>query len=257
MDSFDDILGKSRFTIYQLDARENMTRSRVDRFFEIRNLLVSGGAKEHEIARLNLSTQADFDLAEYIYKKMNGVTNAKPPFVFYYAHYLGDGDTVQKMFDTGRLQQLISGEISTDTEKFILEGQPPQEEKEETDKPQLRLIDNILEVTEALTSYFNPFAWWRSAPKDDNEPLFCVDVIHTNWYGRNLRRTFKFFPNSYQRVHPNGEVRAIYNYDQVKNIKKKTPATLIIEYEGQSPDWIQASPQDITKIFDQITQRTT
>lgn len=219
---------------------------------------MSAGAKDDEIASLNLSTLADIDLAEYIDKKMNGISNAKPPFVFFYCYYLGDGDSIKKMCEEGSLQKIIVGNITTPYEQV---ADSPEEEINQTlmntnqeDKPQLRLIDNILEATEMLTGYINPFAWWRTPAKEDNEPLFSVDVIHTNWYGRNLRRTFKFYPTFYQRVHPNGQVRAMYNYEQISELKHKNPTTLIIEYkENHSPDWIQSSPQDITKISEHLS----
>jgi len=254
LSSLDDILGKMRFTIYQMDAAENLTRSRVDRFIDISNTLVAAGAERHEISRLNLSTHADADLAEYINSKMNGVINARPPYVFYYSHYLGDGETVQRMFQTGSLQQLISGKINEE-EKYSL---PEQKPKEEDTKPQLRLIDNLLDVTESISSYLNPFSWWRSPDPVviDQDPILSVDVIHTNWYGRNLRRTFKFYSTYFQRVHPNGHVRATYDYTQVLSINRKDQGIIVIEYpQGISPDWIQASVIDITRITALIVEK--
>jgi len=226
-----------------MDASDTLTRSRVDRYIDISKTLVAAGAETTDISRLNLSTHADIDLAEYIQSKMNGVSNARPPFVFYYSHYLGDGETLQKMYQTGALQQLISGNI---------DPLPKIEssDQEGNTKPQMRFIDNILEVTESLSSYLNPFSWWStSVPVDISQPILSVDVIHTNWYGRNLRRIFKFYPSYYQRVHPNGQVRATYDYSQITSIKRKDQCQMIIEYsEGISPDWIQSSANDITRI---------
>jgi hypothetical protein len=280
-------MGKTMFTIYQMDASDNLTRSRVDRFLDISQTLVAAGAGYNEISRLNLSTHSDIDLYEYIHSKMNGVVNSKPPYVFYYSHYLGDGETVQQMFQTGRLQQLIRGTIldleTPPSPPATPLQQPPASEPEQSansnstssktpeeileTKPQLRLIDNILEVTESLSSYFNPFSWWRNTGSilaNDSaavlvvaaEPILSVEVIHTNWYGRNLRRTFKFYDSYYHRVHPNGQVRATINYTEITAVNRKDQGILVIEYTpGISPDWIQASANDITRILALLLER--
>jgi len=204
---------------------------------------------------LNLSTHADVDLAEYIQAKMTGVSNAKPPFVFYYSHYLGDGSVIQEMYQNGRLQNLISGNIVQDLSTqdkssdfpIVITSDPI---------PQLRFIDSILQVGESVASYLNPFTWWSSsAPMNKDMLLLTVDVIHTNWYGRNLNRTFTFYENYFQRIHPNGQIRANHYYNQVHSLTRKGHL-LVIEYnEGISPDWIQATSNQIKDIIDLIEKR--
>jgi len=261
VDSFDDILRKSRFTIFHLDARDSLTRSRVDRDYEIRNLLIAAGAQEPEVSRLNLCTNTDIDLVEYISRKMGGLNQARPPFVFYYQNYLGDNDTVKRMYDSGKLQELISQkriEISHNNNNNVyvdddIQNSDPLNSQTEP-VTQLRLIDNFLEFGQTISSYFNPFAWWKSyfhIPAEQSQPILTVNVVHTNWYGRNQRRTFKFFPETFQRLHPNGDVRAKYGYEEIKNLKLLKPTCLVIEYSTStvSPDWISATSNEISQIL--------
>jgi len=260
VDSFDDILRKSRFTIFHLDARDSLTRSRVDRDYEIRNLLIAAGAQEPEVSRLNLCTNTDIDLVEYISRKMGGLNQARPPFVFYHQNFLGDNDTVKRMYESGKLQELLSQkriEITHTNNNLYMEDdmQPSGPLNSEPDPPtQLRLIDSLLEFRETISSYFNPFAWWRSyfyIPVEKNQPILTVNAVHTNWYGRNQRRTFKFYPESFQRMHPNGDVRAKYGYEEIKNMKLLKLTCLVIEYSTSnvSPDWISASSDEISDII--------
>ena len=101
------------------------------------------------------------------------------------------------------------------------------------------------------------------------------DVVHTNWYWRNLRRRFRFMDNEFVRLHPTHmDVRAAHKYNDVQTITfmSKTKyvhvfglfpcsprlCSIVIKYrDNSSPDYITAVAPDCENMAKLITSRAT
>jgi len=275
----DDILATSKFTVYHVDVLDNLTKSRIDNYHAICALLTRYGVRDGDIVRANVDSFSDMDLIEYITQRSGG--NFKPPVVFMGNEFLGGYHDLCQLHTNGKLKQIIeTRQIPHATTPFqenlniLLETEnlsvPLNDESipaeiptvaspesfpiSNTQRPQLRTVDTVLEVVETVVDYLNPlsylrsFTWPTTTRRDETYTEF--DIIHTNWYGRNQRRKLRFCDKDFLRVHPNGLVRATNKYVDISKIHKLDPTRIVIYYStsGCSPDWIGGTEQDVSSI---------
>jgi len=115
----------------------------------------------------------------------------------------------------------------------------------EDEDPALGVVGSLLEGVEKGVSLLNPWNWWTStAPTESSDVIKCV---HINWYGRRLRRNFRFTAEDFCRLHPeSGDIRAVHKYSEISCLTVQ-PNCLIIHYNpghGEA-DWIESSTKNL------------
>lgn len=124
---------------------------------------------------------------------------------------------------------------------------------------------------ETIVSYINPLGWFSTKNGANNlitaEDFKCV---HTNWYGRRLRRNFRFGEEQFERLHPEtGDSRyalrwqpcsdlvsATRLYSEIAEVKIESTNAFVIKYlDGGFPDHIEASVTDIRKILNILSYK--
>lgn len=106
----------------------------------------------------------------------------------------------------------------------------------------------------------NPLNWFRGTKSENikDENIVEFEIIHTNWYWRQLRRKIKLCHDYLLRVHPYyGDVRAVHKYETIEKIIVVDKNNLILRYKDGSPDYFRCSGQDLQKIVDLIIGRCT
>jgi len=255
--TIEEVLGRSSFTLYYVDALDSLTRSVVDNYREISGMLMSLGVQGGDIVRANVNANSDRDLYEWVIQRVT--KEFRPPVVFMGNLYLGDYFEVKRLFDSGDLKRIfekgsVEGILETHKEPQETDGSPPI--------PQLNIFDKSIEVVEIVLDYLNPLSYWRHYSKTPEPPpkptgqYTDLEVIHTNWYGRNQTRIFRFTENELQRVHPNGSVRAVNKYADINRIYLLDDTRLVLYYTSGSPDWIGAAPEIIKKFLSLLKPAT-
>eukprot|EP01126_Amoeba_proteus_P005211 TRINITY_DN11725_c0_g4_i4.p1 TRINITY_DN11725_c0_g4~~TRINITY_DN11725_c0_g4_i4.p1 ORF type:complete len:201 (+),score=41.78 TRINITY_DN11725_c0_g4_i4:565-1167(+) len=81
--------------------------------------------------------------------------------------------------------------------------------------------------------------------------------LHYNWYGRKVRRNFRFCQEVFMRINPDtGEIRGTQRYDEILHVSHKHSDMIIINYKnGNSSDWIESSSTTITLILDFFSRK--
>jgi len=285
----DEVLSHAKWTVYHIDVLDNLTKSRIDNFHAICSVLVSAGVRDSDIVRANVDSYTDMDLIEFITDRSGG--NFKPPVVFMGNEFLGGYPEIYQLYNSGKLRQIIEANsphtdytpATTDTSIAVPQILPdyihvpatnepplaptydnPTLTNLEIPKPQLTTLDTALEVVETVVDYLNPMSYWRSfyslpkpKPIANTNTHIEFDLIHTNWYGRNQRRKFRFCEQELLRIHPSGLIRATHKYNEITKIHKLDPMHLVIYYStmGTSPDWIGGSDHELAAIIDILQKK--
>eukprot|EP01095_Lingulamoeba_sp_RSL-Kostka_P008843 TRINITY_DN2_c4_g1_i3.p1 TRINITY_DN2_c4_g1~~TRINITY_DN2_c4_g1_i3.p1 ORF type:complete len:707 (-),score=337.62 TRINITY_DN2_c4_g1_i3:161-2281(-) len=129
------------------------------------------------------------------------------------------------------------------------------------------ILDHCLDATEYVVSSVSSLLWlpvtivtypFRSANDlDKKETDIEFDIVHTNFYWRNLKRKFRFSDKLFYRIHPGTlETRATHAYTTIKSIVMTNNENIIIQYNDKSQsDYICALPEDIKSIISLILIR--
>merc|ERR1712232_844994 len=89
-----------------------------------------------------------------------------------------------------------------------------------------------------------------SSPKlEKNEDDYDFDIVHTNWYWRNLKRRFRLTKDAILRIHPNkGDVRAYHPFTTVVAVSIIDDTSMVIHYTQSAADYVTATPEIISSI---------
>eukprot|EP01127_Copromyxa_protea_P005053 TRINITY_DN14882_c0_g1_i1.p1 TRINITY_DN14882_c0_g1~~TRINITY_DN14882_c0_g1_i1.p1 ORF type:complete len:424 (-),score=92.13 TRINITY_DN14882_c0_g1_i1:38-1201(-) len=214
------------FTICYKAAEEESTRD----IKEIKGFILSidpSNIAEKDIRLADITE--DIELIGLI-KALSGELNL--PAIFIQRSYIGGFSRLQELHTANKLKDYLSLTSASS-------------------EPELRVIDKALEGVEALMSFINPMSWiWSSSSSaESTAPEF--EVIHTNWYYRQLKRKFRFFDLVFLRINPrDGAVRASRKYSEISQIVVADSRHMEIHYKATHyPDYIAASPQQIEEML--------
>merc|ERR1712137_1078008 len=217
---------------------------------EIKALFISNGFQENEISMHDVSQ--DMELSSFL-KEICNNADIKFPLVCAGKIPIGNIENVQSLVaDKTKLAQLMEGEFIPD---FLTEDQA-NSLKDGTGFVGRGVLDHCLDAAEYVISGVGsvlllpvtilsyPF---RSAKeqltKGPNDVDF--DIVHTNWYWRNLERRFRFTNDSILRLlpSPQDDIRAVHLYSTISLVKTVNAETFVINYkDGSSPDYVTAVP---------------
>eukprot|EP01130_Rhizamoeba_saxonica_P000163 TRINITY_DN10163_c0_g1_i1.p1 TRINITY_DN10163_c0_g1~~TRINITY_DN10163_c0_g1_i1.p1 ORF type:complete len:481 (-),score=99.71 TRINITY_DN10163_c0_g1_i1:23-1465(-) len=229
------------FSIY---TRQNsLTTQQIHNINEMKQLLYSIKIPDHLIEEIDLSNQ--FELVGYI--KVRFREDFEPPVIFFQRKVIGELEDLRRRIEAGDVQDWVQS--------------PPEEEFDpdlDREEPRLGLIGKTLETVELVGSYLNPLSyikWGSSSTKIQGKEF---NVIHTNWYFRNLRRKFVFGETMFARVHPSldrDNLRAAHAYSDVASIERTDVNNLVIKYASGPPDYIKCSEADCNSIIKILTEK--
>eukprot|EP00011_Vannellida_sp_DIVA3-517-6-12_P013442 CAMPEP_0114605228 /NCGR_PEP_ID=MMETSP0168-20121206/950_1 /TAXON_ID=95228 ORGANISM="Vannella sp., Strain DIVA3 517/6/12" /NCGR_SAMPLE_ID=MMETSP0168 /ASSEMBLY_ACC=CAM_ASM_000044 /LENGTH=572 /DNA_ID=CAMNT_0001816079 /DNA_START=77 /DNA_END=1795 /DNA_ORIENTATION=- len=195
----------------------------------------------------------DAELAGFVHERVN--ENAETPVQIKYPYVCIHGRTVGQLSDlkrlaaAGQFRDLLNKEdVDLDvrvsgTGVYVGQG----------------ILDHCLDAAEYVASGVSSMlllpvtlvTWpFRSGAANSTPEGIDFDVVHTNWYWRNLKRKFRFCEESFLRIHPrHNDVRATHAYDTVKTIRFADTTNISVEYnDGSATDYITATEQDCNQI---------
>lgn len=217
---------------------------------EIESYLFKHGATAEDITVVDVAK--DIEVAGILHAVVNGNSPTPKyityPFVSIHGKPIGHLSDLKLLQASGKLKAALSepnvdiAESLQGTGGYVGQG----------------VLDHVLDIGEYVTSTVTStilapitFVSWlfgsSSAPLPEG---VTFDVVHTNWYWRNLKRQFRFCEDSFLRIHPRqGDVRAKHSYNSVHTITRDGKINLVIHYnDGSSPDYIKADEGDCNKM---------
>lgn len=130
------------------------------------------------------------------------------------------------------------------------------------------VLDSCLDAAEYVGHGVSSLLWlpvtlltWpfsRSAPEIPKGPRDVdFEVVHTNWYWRNLKRRFRFADAHFYRIHPDhGDIRAAHLYASVESVTRTAPTALVLRYnDGSAPDELHALPNQCDEMIRLMVER--
>merc|ERR1711879_800109 len=222
------------------------------------------GFSEDEIEVVDVST--DIELASYLKEICNNSDTIKYPLVCAGNLPIGTITEVRELVaNKEKLSQLQEGNYVPD---FLTEDQV-NSIKDGNAIPNRGVLDHLLDFGEGLVSGFSTLLWFpvnvvtypfRSAKEELQKGADDVDfnIVHTNWYWRNLVRTFRFTKDSILRIHPShNDVRASHSYITIDTIKVVDAENIVINYkDSSSPDYVHAPAEAISDMLKLIKTRS-
>lgn len=252
----------AKITIYTRKLQEEKGNEQEPIVKEITKLFIDNGFKQEDIFVSDVSH--DMELASFL-KEICKNTESYP-LVCAGNLPIGTVEHVRKLVsDSEKLQSLHNGTYQPD---FLTQDQADSL-REGTGTVGRGVLDHGLDAVEYVISSVGSLLWlpvnivtypFRSAKEELKKETDDLDfeIVHTNWYWRNLRRTFRFTKDSILRIHPShNDVRASHRYDTIMSISVVDENNMIITYEDKSsPDYIKSTPQDLEQMVKIITERS-
>ena len=131
------------------------------------------------------------------------------------------------------------------------------------------ILDHCLDTVESVASGVNSLLWmpfsllaypFMSETPTENKDTddIDIDIVHTNWYWRNLKRRFRFTKQEILRIHPtHGDVRARHSYADIRSVKIVDDTQFVIYYRDDSPpDFVTATEEATATMFNIIKSRS-
>jgi len=231
---------------------------------EIKELFTNNGINEDEILINDVSS--DMELASYL-KEICKQDEIQYPLVCAGNLPIGGVKRVQALVDNkDKLQQLIDGNYEPE---FLTEEQTNSLKDGTGVFVGQGVFDHCLDAAEYVLSGVSTILWspvtiltypFRSAKeelKKGDEDL-DFDIVHTNWYWRNLKRRFRFTKDSILRIHPTlNDVRASHPYTTIEIVRIMDDKSIIINYKDKSaPDHVTGTSEVISSMIELIKIRS-
>jgi len=252
--------------------RPAQNQSSAEEVAAIKQFLIENGLQPGEIREMDVSN--DFELASFLKEVCKGLVTY--PLVCVRGKALGNLESLKELAKENKLSALLNAaEDDVDPEDNASDasgsGAPSS--------PALKdgtgifygqgVLDHCLDAAEYVVSGVGSLLWfpvalvtWPFRSSDGGLPAkkasdVDFDVVHTNWYWRNLKRRFRFCDDNFVRLHPRHmDVRATHDYTSVQSVSLVDPKNVVIRYNNNStPDYICAVPEDCRNIMDIIVTR--
>jgi len=233
---------------------------------EMRDLFVNNGFKDGEFVTVDVSQ--DVELASFLKKICKDSENIKYPIVCTGNLPIGTIDEVKALLaNPEQLQKLKDGE-------YVPEHLTDEQRISLTDGTGVfvgqGVLDHCLDAAEYVISGVSSLLWlpvtivtypFRSEQETLQKGADAVDfdIVHTNWYWRNLKRRFRFTKEGILRIHPTyNDVRASHPYSSICAVKIVNDTTFVINYRGgSSPDYVTSTPQASATMLELMRIRCT
>merc|ERR1712137_625035 len=250
-----------KFSIY---TRKQQAESQDDLAQEMRTLLVNNGFDDKEIITIDVSQ--DVELASFLKNICKNSDNIKYPIVCAGNLPIGTIDEVRALVENpDKLEQLKKGE-------YVPEHLTDEQRLSLTDGTGVfvgqGVLDHCLDAAEYVISGVGSLLWlpvnivtypFRSAKEElvKGPDDVDFDIVHTNWYWRNLQRRFRFTKDSILRINPAvNDVRAIHPFTTITTVRVVDEENFIINYDGgSSPDYVRAVPEFTSRMLELIKTR--
>lgn len=242
---------KKRTIIIYTRGAQDVNKNQEALTNEIKVLLGDKGFTEEEYTIMD--TSGNQELAAYL-KESCGNKEITFPIVDILRIPVGNIDQLKKILaDSNNVQRIKNGEFAYEgSGKFVGQG----------------VLDHCLDAAEYVISGVKSVLWspvsfvgWltgyggSSLTKGPEDHDF--EIVHTNWYWRNLKRKFRFTSDSILRIHPvHNDVRATHTYASIRQLQVVDDTNFVIDYSDSSPDYIQADSVDIVKMMNIIKERS-
>jgi len=224
-----------------------------DKVKEIYAIFQSKGVKPTDIAVVNASN--DYELASVAKQR----EKIEFPFVLIQRSAVGTLEEVKAYSEKiGVLEGLIAGE------KVDLSAVNKKQSTETPPELKLGIYDYGVTVGEyTLKAVFLPIVapyklitWAFGGKQPELEKGEELDVMQSNWYWRHQLRTLRFTSQHVIRLRPGyNDVRAMYKYEDIKEIKLIDPTYFVISYREGGSDWYSTTPTDVRRICDIICMK--
>jgi len=215
---------------------------------------------------------SDFELIGVLKEKYG--QSVEFPSVFVHGDHLGGAAKLREIGADGLQQQ-----INVPQQQQSGEGEgAPSAEGDESKKEQKDwtgtyvgqgVLDKCLDATEYIASSLNSLLWlpvtilwWPfsgSKPDDTSKKSNEIDfdVVHTNWYWRNLRRRFRLSDKHFSRLHPSyNDVRSVHEYSTIEKMERVSDTQFVIHYNDKSaPDYITAEADKCKAMMEALEER--
>mmetsp|Transcript_114475 Transcript_114475/g.160692 ORF Transcript_114475/g.160692 Transcript_114475/m.160692 type:complete len:572 (-) Transcript_114475:75-1790(-) len=219
---------------------------------ELLTFLVKYGVDTDEDVKF-VDVSHDAELAGFVHERVNQDAETpvqiKYPFVCIHGRTVGQLSDLKRLAAAGQFRDLLNKEdVDLDvrvsgTGVYVGQG----------------ILDHCLDAAEYVASGVSSMlllpvtlvTWpFRSGAANSTPEGIDFDVVHTNWYWRNLKRKFRFCEESFLRIHPrHNDVRATHAYETVKTIRFSDTTNISIEYnDGSATDYITATEADCNQI---------
>lgn len=203
-----------------------------------------------------VDASSDFELMSFLKETFGGEVSF--PLVKVGAKYVGSVE---------QLEAMPAEEIAAIAGAAYEQSTGP-EEAHDTVYVGRGVLDACLDAAEYAAYGVSSLVWlpvtlltWpfsRSTPEIPKGPRDVeFDLVHTNWYWRNLKRRFRFADAHIYRIHPvHGDIRAAHLYTAVESVTRRSPTSLVICYnDGSTPDEVHAVEKVCDEIIQLITKR--
>jgi len=131
------------------------------------------------------------------------------------------------------------------------------------------VFDHCLDAAEYVISSVSTLLWlpvsivtypFRSEKEKLQKGCSDVDfdIVHTNWYWRNLKRRFRFTKEAILRIHPTlNDIRASHMYTSIEIVRIVNDNSIVISYkDGSSPDYVNGTKEVISSMIKLIELRS-
>lgn len=253
-----------KISIYTRKHQEDKEYNQDNISNEIKDLFISSGFKNEEIKVMDVSH--DMELASFLKNICGDLDNIKYPLVCAGNLPIGTIDQVKALVNNSeQLTLLHEGKYVPD---FLTDAQTNSLKDGTGVFVGQGVLDHCLDAAEYVISGVSSLLWlpvslvtypFRSEKEELQKGPDDVDfdIVHTNWYWRNLKRRFRFTQKAILRIHPtHNDIRASHLYDSILTIKVIDDKSIVINYnDGSSPDYVCATPEGITTMIDIIQKR--
>merc|ERR1739847_210613 len=228
---------------------------------EIKEKFILNGFSDNEIKVIDVS--CDMELASFLKNICGDLENLKFPIVCTGNMPIGTIEQVNTLIESeSQLQQLKDGKFTPD---FLTTDQTNSLKDGTGVFVGQGVLDHCLDAAEYVVSGVSTLLWlpvsivtypFRSEKPGLEKGADDVDfdIVHTNWYWRNLKRRFRFTKNGILRIHPtHNDIRASHPYSSILAIKILSETTIVINYnDASSPDYVCATSTAINTMIELI-----
>jgi len=231
---------------------------------EIKNLLTTNGIKENEISLNDVSS--DMELASFL-KEICKQDEIQYPLVCASNLPIGGINRLKSLIENkNRWENVISGEYIPE---FLTEEQTKSLKDGTGVFVGQGVFDHCLDAAEYVISSVSTLLWlpvsivtypFRSEKEKLQKGCSDVDfdIVHTNWYWRNLKRRFRFTKEAILRIHPTlNDIRASHMYTSIEIVRIVNDNSIVISYkDGSSPDYVNGTKEVISSMIKLIELRS-
>merc|ERR1711862_891593 len=173
---------------------------------EIKEKFILNGFSDNEIKVIDVS--CDMELASFLKNICGDLENLKFPIVCTGNMPIGTIEQVNTLIDgTGVFVGQGVLDHCLDAAEYVVSG-----------------VSTLLWLPVSIVTY--PFRSEKPGLEKGADDV-DFDIVHTNWYWRNLKRRFRFTKNGILRIHPtHNDIRASHPYSSILAIKVLSETTI-------------------------------